>query len=115
MPTSTSAGDDREDVLLADDEQLVAVDLELRAGVLRVQDLVAGLDVHGLALAVLEDLPRPGGDDQPLLGLLLRGIGQDDAALGHLLALGRLDHDAVTERAELRLVRSGCGQRAYLL
>src|SRR6188474_861672 len=42
--------DDREDVLLADDEQVVAVDLELGPSVLRVQDLVALLDVHGDAL-----------------------------------------------------------------
>ena len=50
--------DDREDVLLADDEELLAVDLELGAGVLGVEDLVAVLDVHRLALAVVEDLAR---------------------------------------------------------
>ncbi len=42
VPTARpSVGDDRQDVLLADDEQLVAVDLELGPGVLGVQDLVA--------------------------------------------------------------------------
>src|SRR3954469_19467703 len=110
-----SAGDDRQDVLLTHDEQVIAFELEFGAGVLRVEDLVPDLHVHGLALAVLEDLPRSGGDDLALLGLLLRGVRQDDAALRHLLARARLDDHAVTERAELRRVRSGFGQRAFLL
>src|SRR6476646_11230611 len=91
-----SVRDDREDVLLADDEQLVAVDLELGPGVLGVQDLVPGLHIHGLALAVVEDLPGAGSDDRAFLGLLLGGVRQDDAALGHLLTGARLDDDAVT-------------------
>src|SRR4029079_7103315 len=110
-----SAGDDRQDVLLADDEQFVVVDLELGPGVLGVQDLVPFLDVHGLALAVLEDLPGAGGDDRAFLGLLLYTIRQDDAALCYLLPGGRLDDDAVAERTELRRDRSGFGQRAFLL
>ena len=40
-PDLRSAFDDRQDVLLADDEEILALDLELGAGVLRVQDLVA--------------------------------------------------------------------------
>src|ERR1035437_7162144 len=54
--------DDRQDVLLADDEEILAVHLELGTGVLRVQDPVANLDVLGLALAVIEDLSRAGGE-----------------------------------------------------
>src|SRR4249919_1546659 len=96
-----SVRDDRQDVLLADDEKLVTVDLELGPGVLRVEDLVAALDVHGLALAVIEDAAGAGGDDRALLGLLLGGVGQDDAALGHLLAGARLDDHAVAQRAKL--------------
>src|SRR6476469_9881819 len=78
--------DDREDVLLADDEELLVVDLELGAGVLRVENRVALLDVDALALAVVEDPTRPDGQDGALLGLFLRGVRKDDAALGHLLA-----------------------------
>src|SRR5215510_4660932 len=92
------AADDREDVLLADDEEVLVVDLELRAGVLGVEDLVALLHVHGLALAVIEDAAGAGGEDRALLGLLLGRVREDDAALGHLLAGGGLDHDAVAER-----------------
>src|SRR5580765_2515789 len=77
-----SALDDRQDVLLADDEQVVTLDLELGPRVLGVEDLVALLDVHGLALAVLEDPARAGRQDRALLGLFLGGVRQDDAALG---------------------------------
>src|SRR5256885_4994435 len=107
--------DDREDVLLADDEELLVVDLEFGPGVLRVEDRVALLDVDALALAVIEGASGPDGQDGPLLGLFLRGIGKDDAALGHLLARGRLDHDAIAQRAELRRGNGGGGQRAFLL
>src|SRR3954454_23516880 len=65
--------DDREDVLLGDDEELLPVDLELRAGVLGVEDLVADLHVDGLALAVIEDPARAHSEDLALLRLLLGG------------------------------------------
>src|SRR3954468_1661349 len=74
---SPSVGDDRQDVLLADDEHVVAVELEFGAGVLGVEHLVPDLDVHRLACAVLEDLPGSGGEDRALLGLLLGGVRQD--------------------------------------
>src|SRR4029077_1185807 len=72
-----SVRDDREDVLLADDQEVFAVHLELGAGVLAVQDLLADLDVHGLALAVVEDAAGTGGEDLALLGLLLGSVRQD--------------------------------------
>src|SRR5688572_4871268 len=113
-PGAWSALDDREDVLLADDEELLAVEFEFGPRVLRVEDLVAGLDVDRFALAVIERLPRSDGDDLALLGLLLGGVRQDDAALGHVLARDGLDDDAVTEWAQLGRGRdrSGFGQRA---
>src|SRR3954465_1412007 len=104
------SADDREDVLLADDEQLVVLDLELGPGVLAVEDLVAGLDVHRLALAVIEDPAWADGEDRALLGLLLRGVRQHDSALGRLLAGSRLHDDAIAERLEAR--GSGSGQRS---
>src|SRR5919107_460332 len=82
--------DDREDVLLAHDEELVIVELELGPRVLAVEDLLADLDVHRDALAVAVEGARPDREDLALLGLLLRGVRQDDAALGHLLARRRL-------------------------
>ena len=54
VPARRSVLDDREDVLLAHDEEILFVELEFRPRVLGVEDLVALLDVHGLALAVLD-------------------------------------------------------------
>ena len=68
-----SALDHREDVLAADDQQVLAVKLEFGAGVLRVQDLVADSDVHGLAGAVIEDLARADGDVDEVGSAELRG------------------------------------------
>ena len=110
---AASVLDDREDVLLADDEEILEIDLELGPGVLRVQDLVADSDIHGLARTVVEGLARAGGEDDALLGLLLRGVRQDDARLRHLLTRRGLDDEAVAQRAELR--RRGGGQGAFLL
>src|SRR5258708_28716494 len=106
-----SVRDDRQDVLLADDEEILAVDLEFRAGVLGVEDLVAGLHVHRLTLPVLENAPGTGGQDGPLLGLLLGGVRKDDAALGHLLASARMNDHPIAEGAKLGRDRSGFGQR----
>ena len=74
----------REDVVLAEDDVLDAVDLDLGAGVLAEQDAVARLHVERADLAVLEDLAVADGDDLALDRLLLGGVGDDDAALGLL-------------------------------
>src|SRR5262245_290059 len=107
--------DDREDVLLADDQELVALDLELGPGVLGVEALLPELDVHRLALPIVKGAARTHGDDLAFLGLLLGGVRQDDARLRHLLTRGGLDDDAVAERLELRGRGGSGGQRASLL
>src|SRR5213080_1034857 len=107
--------DDGEDVLLADDEEILLVHLELGARVLGIEDLLALFDVDMLALPVVEDAAGTDGQDLALLGLLLGGVGQDDATLGGLFARGRLDDHAITERAKLGLGSGGCGQGAILL
>jgi hypothetical protein len=66
-----------EDVGLAKDQQVLAVDLDLRAAVLRVEDLVALGDVERDALLALVVEPAVAdGDDLALLGLLLGGVGR---------------------------------------
>src|SRR2546426_5130486 len=78
--------DDAEDVLLAEDQVLLAVELDLGAGVLAEQHSVAGLHVEGQHLPVLL-LARADGHHLPLLRLLLGRIGDDDAARALLLLL----------------------------
>src|SRR5213592_4638818 len=78
--------DDAEDVLLAEDQVLLAVELDLGAGVLAEQHPVAGLHVEGQHLPVFL-LPRADRHHLPLLRLLLGRIGDDDAARALLLLL----------------------------
>src|SRR6185437_13352708 len=76
--------DHAQDVLLRDDQILDLVELELVAGVLGVEHLVADLELHRHLGAVLEDPSGPHCLDDALLGLLLGGVRKDDPALGPL-------------------------------
>ena len=91
-----------EDVAGGEDQQVVAVDGDLGAAVLAVDDGVADLDVDGDDLAgLLGAAARADGEDLALLGLLLGGVGDDQAAGGGLLGLVGLDDDAVVEGLEI--------------
>src|SRR5262245_32633527 len=92
---------DREDVFLADDEVLFAVDVDLGARVLVEEDAVALLHVERLQLAVFGHLPLADRDHLALLGLLLGGVGDDDAALGLGFLVDALHEDSVLERTDL--------------
>src|SRR5438874_6307041 len=70
--------DDGEDVAGRQDQVVVALDLDFRAAVLRVDDLVPGLHVHGDALPVLEP-SRARRHDLALLGALLGRVRNDQA------------------------------------
>src|SRR5918993_1745134 len=93
--------DHAHDVGLLHDEEVLAVDPDLRAGPLAEQDAVADLDVEGLDLAVLVARPGADGDHLAFLRLLLGGVGNDDSALGLLLGLDAADHNTNMKRAEL--------------
>src|SRR5215216_3222076 len=92
--------DDAHDVGLLHDEEILAVDAHLGAGPLAEQHPVPGLDVEGLDLPALVARAGPDRDDLALLGLLLGGIGNDDAALGLLFRVNAADDDAIMEWAE---------------
>src|SRR3954449_1562709 len=87
------------DVGLAQDQQVLAVDLDLGAAVLAVQDGVALRDVERNALvAVVVEAAIADGDDLAALRLLLGGVGEDDAAGGRLLLLDRSHNQAIAQR-----------------
>src|SRR5438128_5260617 len=92
-----SLTDNRQDFVLAENEVLLAVDLDVRARVLAEEDLVSGLDVEGDLGPVLEDLAVADGDDLALLGLFLGGVRDDDPALDRLLLFDALDDQAVVQ------------------
>src|SRR6266852_7635246 len=87
--------DNGQHVVFLHDQILLVVDLHLGAGILAEQDAVVGLYVQGDLLAVLVHLPVAYRDDLALLGLLLGGIRNDDAALLDFFLLLALDEDAV--------------------
>src|SRR4051812_34132459 len=91
-----------EDVGFAEDEQIVTLHLHLRAAVLGVEDCVALRYVEWDALfAILIPAPVADCKDFALLGLLLGGVGQNDATGCGLLLVERLDNQPVAERLEL--------------
>src|SRR6188472_3085237 len=86
-----------EDVGLAQDQIVVAAEPDLGATVLRVDHFVALDDVHRDVVAAL--VPRTGADSEhtTALGLLLRGVRQDDSARGGLFLLEGLDDQPITQ------------------
>src|SRR4051812_6045258 len=98
--------DDREHVASREDEVLLAVVLHLGAAVLAVEHDVADGDVERKTVTVLE-AARTHGKDDALLGLLLRGVRDDQARGRGLLGVERLDHNAVLERLDGNLGAGG--------
>ena len=74
--------DDRKDITLLDDNVfLVIIDLDFRAGIFGIDDLIAGLDFHLDFLAV-NHAAGAYSDNFCLLGLIFFLAGKDDAGLG---------------------------------
>src|SRR5262245_8908004 len=96
---SLSLLDDAEDVVLAQNQMLFAVDLHFGTRVLTEQDRVTGFHVELSDLAVLEHFAVADGDDLPLDRLLFGGVGDDDSALALLFFLDPLDDHAVLQRS----------------
>src|SRR6266446_1402493 len=102
MSSPPSAFDHAEDVLLAHDEVLFTVDLDLGSGVLPEQNRVPRLDVERGQLALVVHLALADRDHLALLGLLLRRVGDDDATLGLLHRVLDTPHDdAILKRPDL--------------
>src|SRR6516164_3224066 len=99
----------REDVFLAHDQVLFAVQIHFRAAVLAEQDPVAGLHAHGLALAVVVHLAGPGRDHAALLRLLLGGVGDDDPARRLFLAVQSLHEDPIVQGSNFHGCPPGFG------
>src|SRR3954451_2247746 len=96
-----SAGDLGEDVGLAQDEEILAFDGDLGAAVLGVQDLVTLGHVERDTLAVVVELAVADSEDLALLGLLLRGVGKNDAGSGGRFLLDGLDDQSIAQGLEL--------------
>src|SRR5437899_6771980 len=97
----TWAFDDAHDVRLLHDEEILAIELDLRAGPLAEQDAVTLLDVERNQRALLVTGARADGGDLAFHRLFLGGVRNDDATLGLAFFLDTLDHDPVLKRTEL--------------
>src|SRR6185436_2902981 len=109
LPTSLRVflgrlGQDGQDLVFAEDQDLFAVDLDVGPGVLPEEDRVAHLDVERDLGAVVEDLAVPHGQDLAPLGLLLGRVGDDDPALGRLGFLDAADQQPVVKRTYISRV-----------
>src|SRR5512133_1927464 len=95
------ADDLGENIRLAQDQNLVGPELDLGPAVLAEDDLVAFLEIHLDVLPVL--VPSAGADseDTPALRLLLRRVGQHDAADRCLFLIEDLHDQAVTKRLQV--------------
>src|SRR5262245_53865604 len=90
----------REDILLADDQVLLALHPDLGARVLAEENAVTLAHVQGTQLAVIAELALADGDDPALLRLLLGRVGDDDTSLRLLLLLDALHEQAIVERSD---------------
>src|SRR5262245_11858456 len=91
-----------QDVVLAHDEELLAVDLDFRARVFPEEDLVADLDVERGHFALVVHLALAGRDHLAVLRLLLRRVGDVEPALRLLhLVLEPLHENAVLQWPDL--------------
>src|SRR5271154_1105826 len=94
------AFDHAHDVGLLHDQELLAVDFDLRARPLAEQDTLARLEFDRRKFATLVACAGSDRNDLALLRLLLDGVGNDDPAFRLLLALNSADDDAVVQRTE---------------
>src|SRR5437016_10860908 len=90
-----------EHVRLTQDQNVLGPDLDLGPAVLAEDDLVAFLEIHLDVLPVL--VPSAGADRENTapLRLLLRRVGQHDAADRGLLLIEDFDDQAVTKRLQV--------------
>jgi hypothetical protein len=98
--------DDAEDVRFLHDQQLFTVERDLGARPLAEQDAVAGLDVHGDAIAVVVLGACAHGDHFTFGGLFLGAVGDDQTTLGLLVGFDAADQHTVMQRSECHFSNS---------
>src|SRR6187402_2492526 len=101
MWKAPSLPDDGQNFVLADDEMLSEVQLDVAAAVLGEQHPVAHLHVELAQRSVLEDLAIADRDHLPLERLFLGRVGDDDAARGFFLLFQTSNHHAVLKWANV--------------
>src|SRR5690554_459044 len=93
----SSVVDDGQNLVLAQDQQLLAPNGDLGAGIAAEQDFVAFFDLHLRVRAVVVELARPGGANDALKRLLFGRLGNDNSAGALLVAGNTLDQDTIVK------------------
>src|SRR5271169_4908955 len=96
-----SAFQDAEDFFLAHDEEVVAIDLDFRPGVLAEQNAVARLHVERKGFALVVRLTSADGNDFTFLRLVLGAVGDDDAAPGGFSLFYTTNYNPVMQGSQL--------------
>src|SRR5215469_7570743 len=92
---------DAEDFFLTHDQEVFAVDLDFRTGILAEQNAIARLHVEGEGLALVVGLAAADGDHFSLLRLVFGAVGDDDAAPGGLSLFYTTNNDAIVQGSQL--------------
>ena len=101
MATTGLTFQNAEDFVLAHDQELFTIQLDVAAGILAEQDAIANLDIQRHEFAVFQALALADGHDFAFLRFFLRGIGDVKATLHGFLLLDPFDHNAVIKRTNL--------------
>src|ERR1700753_1314848 len=101
---SARSGEHAHDVGLLHDQELFAVQLDLRTRPFAEQHAVADLEVDRNQLAGFVAAARTDGGDFALGGLFLGTVRNDDAASCLLFGVAALDHNAVVKRTQVHAV-----------
>ena len=86
------------DVVLAHDQVVLTVDLDLGAAIFGEEDFVADFDIEFDLLAIVVELASADGYDGTFLRLLFRRVGNDDVSLLDFFLFERLNQHAIAER-----------------
>src|SRR5262249_41806908 len=86
-----------EDLVLADDEVFLAVQLDLGTRIFADEHEIADVHVEGNGLAIISDPPSTHGDDLRLLRFFLRGVRDDDSTHPLLLLFYALHKNSIAQ------------------
>src|ERR1700730_10687093 len=89
---------DSEDIVLAHNQVVFTIDLDLGSAVFGEEDFVACFDIEFDLLAIVVELASADGCDGTFLRLLFRRVGNDDVSLLDFSLFERLNQHAIEER-----------------
>jgi len=92
-----------QDVTLAEDLHLAAIDLDVGTTELAEEHFVTDDDAHRSTFTTLEQPAGTDGDHGASLRLFLGRVGQHDATRGGFLGTKRLDNNSIVQRIQLHL------------